>query len=221
MPAESPLRDGNGAGFELIETMRWEPAGGFVRLERHLARLYASATELGFAHDPQKVGETLGNAVGQSSTALRARLALSQNGQVTVSTQPYEPLDADKVWKLRRARARLDSTDTLLRHKTSRRETYVRARAEYLVNQADEVLLANERGELCEGTITNVFADFGDGVFLTPRLDCGLLPGVLRAEMLDEGKAHEAVFLFDDLKSAKAIFVGNSLRGLIPAKLPD
>jgi 4-amino-4-deoxychorismate lyase len=221
MPAESPLRDGNGAGFELIETMRWEPAGGFVRLERHLARLYASATELGFAHDPQKVGETLGNAVGQSSTALRARLVLSQNGQVTVSAQPYEPLAADKVWQLRLARVRLDSTNTLLRHKTSRRESYVRARAEYLVNQADEVLLANERGELCEGTITNVFADFGDGVFLTPRLDCGLLPGVLRAEMLDEGKAHEAVFSFDNLKSAKVVFVGNSLRGLVPAKLPD
>ena len=51
------------------------------------------------------------------------------------------------------------------------------------------MLLANERGELCEGTITNVFADFGDGVLATPRLDCGLLPGVLRAELLDEGRA--------------------------------
>ena len=40
--------------------------------------------------------------------------------------------------------------------------------------------MANERGEICEGTITNIFADFGDGVLMTPRLDCGLLPGVLR-----------------------------------------
>ena len=37
MSPEGPLRDGNTAGFELIETMRWEPATGFVRLERHLA----------------------------------------------------------------------------------------------------------------------------------------------------------------------------------------
>ena len=81
------------------------------------------------------------------------------------------------------------------------------------------MVLLNERGQVCEGTITNVFADFGDGVLLTPRIDCGLLPGVLRGELLDTGKAEEAVFSFDDLKSAKAVFVGNSLRGLIPARL--
>ncbi|TIM98150.1 MAG: hypothetical protein E5Y38_20380, partial [Mesorhizobium sp.] len=102
---------------------------------------------------------------------------------------------------------------------TSRRETYQQARAEYLATRADEVLLANERGELCEGTITNLFADFGGGVLVTPRLDCGLLPGVLRGELLDEGRAAEAIYTFDDLKSAQAIFVGNSLRGLIPAQL--
>jgi 4-amino-4-deoxychorismate lyase len=197
--------------------MRWEPATGFLRFERHLARLYASAAEFGFAYDPARVGAALTNAVGRSGTALRARLVLSRNGDVTASAQPYEPLPADKVWRLKLARTRLDSTDPLVYHKTSRRQAYTHARSEYLVTQADEVLLANERGELCEGTITTLFADFGGSALATPRLDCGLLPGVLRAEMLDEGKAEEAVLTFDDLKAAKAIFVGNSLRGLIPA----
>ncbi|TIU69047.1 MAG: hypothetical protein E5W13_29585, partial [Mesorhizobium sp.] len=63
MPAESALRDGNTADFELIETMRWQPGQGFLRFDRHLARLYRSAAELGFACDPQKVGEVLRNAV--------------------------------------------------------------------------------------------------------------------------------------------------------------
>jgi 4-amino-4-deoxychorismate lyase len=222
MPVEGALRDGNGpdsgqTGFDLIETMRWEPGAGFVRFERHLTRLYASAAELGFACDPQQVGEALRGAVGQPGIPLRTRLVLSRNGDVTASAQPYEPLPADRIWKLRLARTRLDSTDTLLRHKTSRRQAYTHARSEYLVTQADEVLLANERGELCEGTITTLFADFGGPALATPRLDCGLLAGVLRAEMLDAGKAEEAAFSFDDLISARSIFVGNSLRGLITA----
>ncbi|TIV68806.1 MAG: hypothetical protein E5V89_21500 [Mesorhizobium sp.] len=219
MSSESALRDGNRADFELIETMRWEPGAGFLRFDRHLARLYASAAELGFACDPQRVGDALTGAVGGQRIAMRIRLALQCNGEATASAQPYEPLPAGKVWRLQLARVRLDSGDTLLRHKTSRRDTYQHARAEYLASRADEVLLANERGELCEGTITNLFADFGDGVLATPRLDCGLLPGILRGTLLDEGRAVEAIYTFDDLKSAKAIFVGNSLRGLIPAQL--
>jgi len=199
--------------------MRWEPGSGFLRFERHLARLYGSAAELGFNCDPRRIGAVLGDAAAGSNVALRARLVLSRDGQASASAQPYEALAADKVWVLRPGRSKLDSHNTLLRHKTSRRLVYAHARAEYLITQADEVLLANERGEVCEGTISNVFADFGDGVLATPRLDCGLLPGVLRAELLDEGRAREAIYSLDDLKSARALFVGNSLRGLIPARL--
>jgi len=199
--------------------MRWEPGAGFLRFERHLQRLYASAAELGFACDPQRIAEALTNAVGRSGGALRARLVLSHNGDVAASAQPYEPLPADRVWKLKLARSRLDSADTLLRHKTSRRRAYTHARSEYLVTQADEVLLANERGDLCEGTITTLFADFGGAALATPRLDCGLLAGVLRAEMLETGKAEEAVFSVEGLRTARAVFVGNSLRGLIAARL--
>lgn len=218
MPAESPLRDGKPADFELIETMRHEPAAGFLRLDRHLARLYGSAADLGFACDSGAVGTALGNAVEGMRGAARVRLALQRSGDVSVAAQPYEPLPADKVWTLRLARTRLSSSDPLLRHKTSRRMVYAHARAEYLVQQADEVLLANENGELCEGTITTLFADRGDGILLTPPLRCGLLAGVLRAELLDESKAEEAVLTAEQLAAAKTVYVGNSLRGLIPAR---
>ena len=165
MSAESPVRDGNPAGFDLIETMRWEPAAGFVRFDRHLARLYASARALGFAYDPQRIGEVLKSAITEPSSQLRTRLVLSANGHVQASTQPFEPLPPHKVWTLRIAHNRLDSRDPLLRHKTSRRDVYIKARAGYQMHQADEVILLNERGEVCEGTITNIFADTGDVAF--------------------------------------------------------
>ncbi len=219
MSLESALRDGEPAGFELIETLRWEPGFGFVRLERHLRRLYASAAELGFAFEAEKVGKSLSAAIKGAAGPMRVRLALSQGGDASTSAHPFEPVSPGKVWRVQIARTPLSSTDMLLRHKTTRRQIYTQARAEHLIHQADEVLMANERGEICEGTIANVFVDFGDGVLLTPHLDCGLLPGVLRAELLDQGKAREAVLTLEQLRAAKALFVGNSLRGLISAQL--
>ena len=76
------------------------------------------------------------------------------------------------------AQTRLRSGDPLLRHKTTRRAVYDRARGEFAPAEADEVLLLNERDEVCEGTITSLFVDAGDGgPLLTPALACGLLAG--------------------------------------------
>src|SRR4051794_36818024 len=116
MSAQGALRDGAGADFDLIETMRWEPEAGFVRLERHLARLYGSAHALGFNCDAARVGGVLSDAVARFDAARRVRLVLSPNGNLQASTQPYEALAADKVWSLRIARTRLNSADPLVRY---------------------------------------------------------------------------------------------------------
>jgi 4-amino-4-deoxychorismate lyase len=218
MPAEGALCHGNGPGFELIETLRWEPAAGFIRLERHLARLHASAAALGFPADPQKIGEALHDCEGER-VPLRVRLSLAADGRATGVTQPFEPLAEGTVWTLRIAGIRLGSSDPLLRHKTTRRALYEAARAEFPREQADEMLLLNERGEICEGTITSLFLDMGEKALLTPMLDCGLLPGVLRGEFLEDGKTREAVLTLHDLWTARKIYVGNSLRGLIECRI--
>ena len=216
MPSESAVRDGNGAGFELIETLRWEPARGFERLERHMARLAASARELGFELSPAGIVRALRDAVG-GDAPLRVRLTLARDGKSEFAVQPFTPLAPDAVWMLRIAETRLDANDPLLRHKTTRRAIYDAARAEFSREEADEVILLNQYGQVCEGTITNIFVDMSDGVLRSPSLRCGLLPGVLRGEILESGRAKEAVLTASDLHSANAVFVGNSLRGLIKA----
>lgn len=218
MPAQGTLRDGTTAGFELIETLRWEPEEGFVRLDRHLQRLYASAHALGFAADPEAIGEALRACKGER-VPLRVRLVLGDDGKVNAATAPFEPLAKDAVWTLRIASIQVDSADPLIRHKTTRRQVYEEARAEFPREAADEVLLLNERGAVCEGTITNVFIDIGEPVLVTPALDCGLLPGVLRGSLVEQVTAREAVVTQVDLRAAKALYVGNSLRGLIKARL--
>ena len=204
--------------FGLIETLRFEPANDFLRLEQHLQRLQQSATQLGFAFNEGAIRAQL-QAHANSPHALRVRLCLMPDGTADIITAPFQPLPPLVIWTLAIAATQLNSADKLLRHKTTRRTVYEAARAEFTQAEADEVLLLNEKGELCEGTITSLFADMGDGDLLTPPLECGLLNGVLRQELLQEGKARTAILTLQDLQKARHIFVGNSLRGMIPAQL--
>jgi para-aminobenzoate synthetase/4-amino-4-deoxychorismate lyase len=83
-------------------------------------------------------------------------------------------------------------------------------------SQVFDVIFLNERGEVAEGARSNVFVE-RDGVFLTPPLASGALPGVLRAEMLTDGRAREAVLWPEDLDGG--FWLGNALRGLIRVSL--
>ena len=203
--------------FSLIETLRFEPETGFVRLRLHLARLQRSARRLGFAA-PKNVLGKLEQAVAGAAAPLRVRLTLDREGQAEVTTAPFVPLLPDTVWRLRIAATRLDSSDKLLRFKTTRRGIYEAARAECRPDEADEVLLLNEKDEVCEGTITSVFLEDSADLLRTPPISAGLLAGVLRTELICQRKARVGRIRLDELKD-RTLYVGNSLRGLIRAQL--
>jgi 4-amino-4-deoxychorismate lyase len=205
------------AEFSLIETLRFEPGAGFVRLPLHLARLQRSARRLGFPL-PVNAASVLREAVRGSENALRVRLTFDAAGRFDVTTALFSPLVYDTVWTVRIASTRLDSTDRLLRVKTTRRAIYEAARAEYPAPDADEVLLLNEKGEVCEGTITTIFVDDGSTRLKTPPISCGLLAGVLRTELIYQRRARVGRIRPEDLVR-HSLFVGNSLRGLIAARL--
>lgn len=218
MPAEGALRDRLGADARLIETLGWLPGEGTVRAALHRARMERSARALGFRFDGAAFDAALAG-IANGDAPLRLRLTLGAEGDFDAAAAPFSPLPAGTVWRVALARTRLASGDPLLAHKTTRRAVYDAARAEHPADAADEVLLLNERGEVCEGSFTNLFADLGDGVLATPPLACGLLPGILRGEMLASGRAAERMLRPADLGAATALFVGNSLRGLIAARL--
>jgi 4-amino-4-deoxychorismate lyase len=202
---ESALRDGAGEpGLTLIETLGWDGTT-FPRLSLHLARLRRSAARLGWECDPEKVEVAL-RAVAPSGRA-RMRLTLDKAGAVQVQASPLPP--SNPQWTVTWAPQRLASDDPWLTVKSSRRAVYDSARAA-LPAGADEAIFLNERGEVCDGTITTVFFDRGQGM-RTPPLACGLLPGVLRAEL----GLPEEILLAAEVPNAR-LWVGNSLRGLIP-----
>lgn len=204
--------------FALIETMRWDPPAGFLRADLHFARIARSARRFGFPFSRGEFEERLLQVV-HPSKALRVRAELAADGAIEVTTAPFTPVAPETVWKLKIASVCLQSTDEMLLHKTTRREAYAAARAEFAASEAEEVLLTNERGELCDGTITNLFLRVAPGEQLvTPRIESGLLPGILRQEFLETDVAVEAIVKPERLLEAAELYVGNSLRGLIRAR---
>ena len=192
--------------LELIETLLWQ--NGFVRLESHLARMRASAAVFGLAFNADAAAPALDAAVAGNTGPLRVRLTLNESGahHATAHDLPHNP----PHWTYAISPERTDSADILLRHKTSWRELY---ESEVRRLGTDEVIFLNERGELTEGARSNIFVR-RNGILLTPPQDAGLLPGILRAELIAQGQAREAVLTPDDL--AGEVYFGNSLRGLIP-----
>lgn len=205
--------------FELIETLLHEAGSGYWLLDGHLKRLAASAAYFGYAYDEGKVRAALDGAVaGRAGERLRVRLLLAEDGTLTVTVAEQPAQAPGSVMRFVISDTRLDSTDAFLFHKTTRRELYDREWQHYSeALKADEVLYLNERGEIAEGSRTNVFIERG-GKLLTPPLSSGLLPGVLRSALIESGKAEEAVLTLDDLAGADVVYVGNSVRGLVRAE---
>lgn len=196
----------------VFETMRAEPDRRIRLWPHHLERLRRGCATVGFQLDEDAVAAALQGL--PAGTVLRVRLAVDAAGRTRVA---HQPLPANPpFWRGQFSPMRLDSDDPWLRIKSSHRPAYDGARAA-LRDGCDEAILLNQRGEVCEGSITSLFLRRGDAL-LTPPLHCGLLPGVLRASLLATGMASEQVLMPDDLSQGD-LFCGNALRGLIPLRL--
>lgn len=210
---------GAAPGFELFETMQADTEGCRL-LERHLARLSASAAALGFALDESAVRNAIADACHAMAPGrdYRLRVALDANGGLQLRSAPVTPL-AQPVRVLLSPR-RMPADDPLLAHKTTLRQTYDEGWQAAEAAGAFDSLFFNERGELTEGGRSNVFVRVG-GRWYTPPLSSGLLPGVMRAQLLDDPdwNAVERPLTLQDLRDADAVCVCNALRGVLAAQV--
>lgn len=207
---ESPLRGTAPDDCRLIETMGRD--GDAVRyLPFHLDRMAAGAEALGYPFDRALAEELL----SELPEGGRIRMTLGAEGDLSVTGGHLAP-NPDQ-WRVMIAAERLQSDDLWLRVKSTNRALYTRLR-EVLPEGVDEYLCLNEKDEVCEGTITNIFITTAEGERLTPPVSSGLLPGVLRRHLLENGY-EERVLHLSDLVEAREIHFGNALRGLIPAVL--
>ena len=198
--------------FDLLETVLWKPDDGYLLLGRHLKRLLQSSDYFGFRVDVLDVRDQL----EQYATRLpphphRVRLVVSRSGSVQITATPHD-VEAGFA-PLAMAARPIDPANPFLYHKTTNRGVYEDAIAGR--PGFEDVLLHNDRGEVTESTIANVVVE-KHGVLLTPPISSGLLPGTLRAHLLDDGKIQEEVITVQDIADGVPCFLLNSVRGFHP-----
>ena len=201
---------------QLFETMRAE-GGAVALLDRHLARLSASAVVFEYSFDADAARDAVAAAVRAAAPAPVHRVRLTLGAAVAVEATPLGGGAFATVWLCPDPLA--EAGGPLCVHKTTDREHYERPYREARRRGADEALLVNARGELVEGSRTSVWVE-RDGRMLTPPLAAGGLPGIARAVLLEAlPGAAEAVLTPDDLRAAGALYVSNALRGLVRVRL--
>lgn len=198
--------------FDLIETMRFDPREGLYELDRHLERMKRSADAFGFAFDRHDARNELQAATFFLREPRKLRLLLSNSGALAIESRPLPAAPAGAV-EVALAPLPVEPGDFRLRHKTSDRRFYDAARE---AAGTFEVAFVGQGGFLTEGSFTSLFVERG-GRLLTPPLGRGLLPGVLRELLIEEGRAEEADLRAEDLEDG--FFVGNAVRGLVRAVL--
>ena len=82
----------------------------------------------------------------------------------------------------------------------------------------DEVILWNSRRQVTEATTANLVVDL-DGRLVTPPVECGLLGGTLRGDLLAKGEVREETVSIEQLCSSRRFWLVNSLRGWREARL--
>ncbi|AMO72508.1 aminodeoxychorismate synthase component I [Sphingorhabdus sp. M41] len=212
--------DANAEGghrVDLIETMAFDPASGIKRLEAHLERMKTSAATLQFEFDRHAARNAIQAITFHQDSPAMVRLHLGQSGALAIELKPM-PAPHDGPVQCRLVPMQADKADFRLHHKTSDRRVYQVAKEEGGPGEGAHPIFVDGEGFVTEGAIWNVFVE-RDGKLLTPKLERGVLPGVLRAELLESGQAVEADLRAADL--AGGFLVGNSVRGLVGGEVMD
>jgi para-aminobenzoate synthetase/4-amino-4-deoxychorismate lyase len=202
--------------FDLLETMRWTPDGGFFLLDWHLRRVSTSARHFGYPCDPIRVREAIDRAVAASAKPLRVRLLLSDDGTPRVEYAPLESTTAPA--RVIFAAGPIDPTNVFLYHKTTNRGVYDEAKRGEPGSAFDDVILWNPDRQVTESTIANVVAEI-DGRKVTPPVECGLLAGTFRARLLEDGEIEPGIVTVDQLRAAPRVWLINSVREWWPARI--
>jgi len=215
--ARASTPDHRAVDCDLIETMRFDPEQGIALLDLHLERIKASAAALGFSFDRHAARNQIQALCFQLERPSKVRLFASRDGALALEAVRLETATPKEPVACVALDLPIDPADWRLAHKTSAREFYEEAQQAARIHGAQEAIFVDPKGLVTEATTANLFLRGDDGVLLTPPESLGLLPGVLRRQLIEAGKAIEQPLRLDDLE--RGFLLGNAVRGLYEARL--
>lgn len=216
MDTQILLDEGYQFGLGVFETIAVE-RGSPVFLSGHLERMNRSADALEIGG---RVGEeeVLTYLLKRQSVRGALKIILSGKNKIfTMRENPYQPEHFQKGFRLGYSDVLRNETSPLIFHKTLNYGDNILEKRRAAKEGMDEMIFCNTRGEICEGTCTNIFFAKEDKIY-TPKVSCGLLPGILRKFLMERFPAEEAVLKAEDVEKMEECFVTNSLMGVMPVR---
>lgn len=206
--------------FQLIETILWQHPRGFFLLDYHLIRLNQSAQYFGFLFNKEYIVKKLAKEARSFNKfkKYRLRLLLYKDGKIKIETKVLS--DSVGLAKIAFSSKTTNSKDYFLFHKTTRRKLYNEEYKKYSRKGFFDVIFANEKRQITEGAISNIFIK-KNGVYYTPPVSCGLLDGTFRSHLIKRKKIPiiEKILYQDDIIKADRVYLTNALRGMVEAEV--
>ncbi len=134
----------------------------------------------------------------------RMRISLSKSGKIEINRQVLTPLSSI-FCKAKLCLQGADLQQAFTYFKTTHRPHLTMGNQEISYHTVD--------GKLLETSIGNLVLKM-DGKLYTPPSQLGLLPGIYRQHLLENGQVEEKVLTIEDLAQAEAIYGCNAVRGL-------
>ena len=212
-------------GLGAFETIAIEH-GHPVFLPRHLARLDRAADFLELTScavrniNPDTITSYLNeqekNGTSLSHCALKIMIS-NENTIYHIRSNPYVPAQYKKGFVMDFSSIMRNESSPLTYHKTMNYGDCILEKRLAARQGMNERIFQNSKGEICEGTVSNIFF-VRDQKLFTPKISCGLLPGILREYLCESFPVEETVILPSDLDQYEECFVTNSLMGIMPVK---
>ena len=203
--------------FELIESILLKN-GIFYFLNLHLIRLESSASFFGFLFDREKILRSLDFLKlelesEKKISRFKVRLLLSRSGEIHLEHSSITKTKKE-VGKIAINHKKIDSENIFQIHKTTNRLFYTTEYKKALDKNLKDYVFLNEKNEIVETSIYNLFIK-SNGNYFTPPISSGALPGVMREYLIRKGKIKEKTLTIPDLESAEKIYICNSVRGIM------